>query len=628
MRLSLAFPAVAAGLAAALAAPQNFDIDMVNAAPDPTYTQDVGVTAQVVTYDSTAVAAQVTSAVSSVSVEVSDVLSGTAVVKREMAKRTACAVQPTGAPSYTAAPTDPSAWASYSVFSSAAASATAPAGYTNQFTNLAASNNAYGYLGFSTLQSYDVDACSKKCDAVNGCLSFNLYFERDPSLEPGAGCTNPAPVTMVKCVLWGSQVNQANAVNAGQWRSSFQVLIAGSNGYTNNSIVAPPGFDNPIYYGNAAINAPFDKQGYNTLAGSTIFTQGTFSAGLCADYCNAQTKYNAAHPPSDGSPAQVCHFFNTFILYLKSGNSRIPQGQYCTLYTEKWDPIYATNTGQTRNNNQYLVEYSFGYALTGNPGVDPTTGDKNGAIYQAAVDMKYYPSSLTSVFQPFCSSVLSYTPLLTTTTAVTTTTPVSVVSSTTTVSVTSAGRAKRDISTPAVLTKYPATVVSSACSLIVTSPTVTTVITTSTTATAAAVTSTAVATSTVVECRSFPSCTGSNSACDQGINCAGGGYNDQNSCNCYQRTCGGWACSSDTKCGTPCAVDSDCASNQFCSITCCSTGSCLNISVDNTCGNPQSAKKLFRRGVEARKAAEAPVVAEKSKRGLQCSSDKPFCDVV
>jgi hypothetical protein len=54
----------------------------------------------------------------------------------------------------------------------------------------------------------------------------------------------------------------------------------------------------------------------------------------------------------------------------------------------------------------------------------------------------------------------------------------------------------------------------------------------------------------------------------------------------------------------------------------------LNISVDNTCGNPQSAKKLFRRGVEARKAAEAPVVAEKSKRGLQCSSDKPFCDVV
>lgn len=174
MRFCIALQAVAVNIAVAVAFPQDLNLDMVIAAPDPTYTEAVGVTAQSVSYNPTSIVAQVTSAVSSVSVQVSDVLSGTAVAKRDIAKRTACATQPTGASSYTSAPTDPSAWASYSVFASAASVAPTPSGYTKEFTNLAASNNAYGYLGFATLQSYDVMTCSKKCDAIDGCMSSNL----------------------------------------------------------------------------------------------------------------------------------------------------------------------------------------------------------------------------------------------------------------------------------------------------------------------------------------------------------------------------------------------------------------------------------------------------------------------
>lgn len=36
-------------------------------------------------------------------------------------------------------------------------------------------------MGYQLLSTYDTQLCSQKCDKVNGCLSFNLYFERDPS---------------------------------------------------------------------------------------------------------------------------------------------------------------------------------------------------------------------------------------------------------------------------------------------------------------------------------------------------------------------------------------------------------------------------------------------------------------
>ncbi|TIA47536.1 hypothetical protein D6C79_04596 [Aureobasidium pullulans] len=124
---------------------------------------------------------------------------------------------------------------------SAANNAAAPAGYTAMFTNLNASNSANQYMGYTLLPSYDVQSCASKCSAITGCNSVDIYFERDPTLDPNAiNCPNPASTINVKCVFWGDVVGLINANNFGQWRNSFQVLIAGSNGYVSNALLPKP----------------------------------------------------------------------------------------------------------------------------------------------------------------------------------------------------------------------------------------------------------------------------------------------------------------------------------------------------------------------------------------------------
>lgn len=38
-------------------------------------------------------------------------------------------------------------------------------------------------MGFTTMDTYDVGTCASRCSAMNGCVSINIYFERDPSGE-------------------------------------------------------------------------------------------------------------------------------------------------------------------------------------------------------------------------------------------------------------------------------------------------------------------------------------------------------------------------------------------------------------------------------------------------------------
>lgn len=386
-------------------------------------------------------------------------------------------------------------------------------------------------MGFTTLQTYDSQKCASLCDAMNGCMAVNIYFERDPSLDPGANCPNPASVTMIKCVFWGGPVSGGNANNVGQYRQNFQVVIAGSNGYVNKTLATPQGYTGPGYLGNAAINAPYDAQGYNTYMGAKIFTAGAFNVQLCADYCTAQNEYNLAYPPTDGSPVQTCQFFNTYILY--KNTPAYPQGQYCAIYSESWGSSYATNTGQYRGSDHYLIEYS--YTFTNSTGM--IAPNKNGAVHQASKDIVY------STLQSYCSTVLGYSIPVTTTVMTTTVTPLATSSTTVivTVSATStvgsfpgakkrqadttisiqylipsaaasiqssiAANNKRAVSTPAGLSEYPATVIASACSLVVSSPTSTSTSTVTTTATAA--TSTTIVTSTTsatVTATAAPTC--------------------------------------------------------------------------------------------------------------------------
>lgn len=53
-------------------------------------------------------------------------------------------------------------------------SAPVPSGYVNTFTDLQASSNAHGYIGYSVLANYDTLVCSEKCNAISGCMAFNI----------------------------------------------------------------------------------------------------------------------------------------------------------------------------------------------------------------------------------------------------------------------------------------------------------------------------------------------------------------------------------------------------------------------------------------------------------------------
>jgi len=115
-----------------------------------------------------------------------------------VATATTCVPQPSGI-SHSPSPDTASAFLSDPYFAAQANQAAVPAGYTKIFTNLNASNQAYGYLGYTTLTTYDTQTCANKCSAITGCMAVNIYFERDPSVNPNdASCANPSSTTNIK----------------------------------------------------------------------------------------------------------------------------------------------------------------------------------------------------------------------------------------------------------------------------------------------------------------------------------------------------------------------------------------------------------------------------------------------
>ncbi|KAF2873525.1 hypothetical protein BDV95DRAFT_489957, partial [Massariosphaeria phaeospora] len=124
-----------------------------------------------------------------------------------------------------------SGFLSYGALTESAKLAGLPRGYTKAFTNLQGSTQGEGYMVHTILDSYSEDACAKQCDSEDRCLSFNIYYERSPSLNPGANCTDPVSTTLIKCALWGVEISAETATNVGQWRGDFHIVITGSNGY-------------------------------------------------------------------------------------------------------------------------------------------------------------------------------------------------------------------------------------------------------------------------------------------------------------------------------------------------------------------------------------------------------------
>ncbi|KAI4275755.1 MAG: hypothetical protein LQ337_002997 [Flavoplaca oasis] len=298
-----------------------------------------------------------------------------------------CAVQPAGS-GPVSSPDTPDAFSSNPAYAALAENSPTPDGYSNIMVNAAASLSASKYMGLRTLKSYDTLGCAALCDQAPGCQAFNLYVERDPSLAPDiVSCPNPPSTTNFKCTLWGAAVSAAQATNKGQWRASFQVVIAGSNAY--NKLSPPPAiacYTGPAALG-GAINAPLNAQGQNTYMGYEFhaFSQSQgYDPSTCAVDCNAQIAYNKRHPAADGSYPS-CVFFNAYVLSMNG----VPQGLYCSLYTQVWAASYATNYGQYRGTDRYTVSRSYSYSLN-------LSGDADGSCESSTPTQSPLTTSSTS----------------------------------------------------------------------------------------------------------------------------------------------------------------------------------------------------------------------------------------
>ncbi|KAL9095300.1 MAG: hypothetical protein Q9165_002557 [Trypethelium subeluteriae] len=279
--------------------------------------------------------------------------------KRSLVQRdTACGAYPKGSAPATTPDTDV-AFQSNSNYSSLAQNAQIPQGYNLSFSNLGGATQSPSYLGYYTLTSYNTIKCQEYCDAAPGCSSFNVYIERDPSINPADACPNPSSTANYKCSLFGAPTCDDMATNVGQYRDQFHVVIAGSNGY--NKVAAPPAqtnFTGPTELG-GAIQAPLNAQGKDTYLGMRLFS--IYDPSQCAAVCQSTTAYDKKHLVDSNGNYAACNFFNTYIL---SKNNNVV-GMYCSMYSQVWGKSYSTNIGQYDSaGNHYTVSSSYSYTLT------------------------------------------------------------------------------------------------------------------------------------------------------------------------------------------------------------------------------------------------------------------------
>ncbi|KUJ19494.1 uncharacterized protein LY89DRAFT_546028, partial [Mollisia scopiformis] len=276
----------------------------------------------------------------------------------------ACAIQPDGYGPHVE-PDTPDAFLAYPEFHEEARAAKAPAGYVETFVDLNASVSANTYLGLQTLQSYDVSLCAQYCDSKDLCTGFNIFFERDPSLNPSANCTQPASITNYKCTLWGSGVYTASATNYGDYRGEFHVVITGSDGFEKTNTTTPPsqpGWQPPQQCGSdggSVHNHPNNCMG-------TSFFPGPYNPAVCANYAQAQNSQNKQSPwwsqwvnAWTGYNSHQCDFFNSYMLK-KNGH---PLGTYCALFSQSYSGGEAIYTPGWQGSDYWSIESSWGWEI-------------------------------------------------------------------------------------------------------------------------------------------------------------------------------------------------------------------------------------------------------------------------
>lgn len=165
-----------------------------------------------------------------------------AVPEQSLARRHAfgtsgqCAPQPLGSGPVTNNPDTADAFEANPVYGASALSAVTPAGWSVAYQNLSAASSTGGYLGYQEITSYNTSYCAAQCCGFwPGCSSFNIYYERNPTVDPGDNCTDPASTTRIKCSFWSQSLSPSDATNSGQYCANFHVVIAGSNAYNAGS---------------------------------------------------------------------------------------------------------------------------------------------------------------------------------------------------------------------------------------------------------------------------------------------------------------------------------------------------------------------------------------------------------
>ncbi|KAG9516984.1 hypothetical protein KCV07_g6449, partial [Aureobasidium melanogenum] len=259
---------------------------------------------------------------------------------------TTCIPQPTGI-SYNSNPDTPAAFAADQYYVSQSSGAGIPSGFTETFHSLNASNSADNYMGYTLLSSYDVSSCASDCSAISGCNSFNIYFERDPSVNPDSpNCADPNSTINIKCVWWGGAVTAANANNFGQWRDEFQVLIAGSNGYVNTTYAAQLAGISSVSSSSAAASS--------TPASST-FTTVTLPASTTSTVLASSSTTSSSSPSSTLTAPFYITIGNGQYVAVSSGQSGVTSFVSSTALATKF---------QLDKNTGYLLEASgtIGYA--------------------------------------------------------------------------------------------------------------------------------------------------------------------------------------------------------------------------------------------------------------------------
>jgi len=168
---------------------QGLDFDVINDLPPiPAVSIPVGVAAAIVTVNEASAIAQVVALATkapltdawdgAVSAPAeTGIVTASALVKPRAATQTAVcsggSPQPQGS-GPASSPDTPAGFQANPAYGSAAKSAATPTGYVQTFSNLIGSTQAYGYLGFTSITSYNPSTCATQCSSINGCQSFNI----------------------------------------------------------------------------------------------------------------------------------------------------------------------------------------------------------------------------------------------------------------------------------------------------------------------------------------------------------------------------------------------------------------------------------------------------------------------